>query len=99
MKIFEKLNIQNIKKLPSMLLSVFVGIIVVIAVIISANKMMEYLSIYQENQLLQSVYNNKMLEIDELKYYIESEIDNDYKEKMARLIGYSYPDEIIFYIE
>ena len=99
MKLLNKISFKNIKKLPKMLLIVFIGILVVISVIISANKMMEYLSIYEENELLRAVYNNKLLEIDELNYYLGAEIDDDYKERMARLIGYCYPDEIIFYIE
>ena len=99
MNFFEKINHNKIKKLPSILLSVFVLIIVVVSLIISANKMMQYLAIRQENDLLKSIYDNKAVEIDELKYYIETEIDDAYKERMARLIGYCYPDEIIFYIE
>ena len=99
MNFFKKINHNKIKKLPSILLSVFVLIIVVVSLIISANKMMQYLAIRQENDLLKSIYDNKAVEIDELKYYIETEIDDAYKERMARLIGYCYPDEIIFYIE
>lgn len=99
MNLFEKLNPKNIKNLPSFLLKLFVVFILVISLIISANKLMEYASIKKENELLQSIYNNKVIELDELKYYINTELDDEYKERMARLLGYCYPDEIIYYIE
>ena len=35
----------------------------------------------------------------ELKYYLDAEVNAEYKERMARLLGYCYPDESIFYIE
>ena len=73
--------------------------IMIIALIISANKLLEYLALRQENELLESIRVNKNIEIDELKYYINTEIDDEYKERMARLIGYCYPDETIYYIE
>ena len=96
-----KINLdkKKIKKLPAFLLSIFIIMIVIVSLIISANKLMEYLAIRQENQLLQSIKINKNIEIDELKYYINTEIDDEYKERMARLIGYCYPDETIYYIE
>ena len=61
--------------------------------------MMEYIYIKQENALLQKKYDNKLREIDELQYYLDSEVNDAYKERMARLLGYCYPDEIIYYIE
>ena len=99
MKFLEKLNRKNLKQLPSTLLVVFVVIIVIVSFIISANKMMEYLAIRQENELLKTIRDNKLLEVDELKYYIYTEVDDAYKERMARFIGYCYPDEIIYFIE
>ena len=96
MGIFKKINI---KKLPTILLFCFVVIIFVVSLIISANKMMEFVAIQEESMALQSVYENKLREIDELKYYIDAKIDDEYKERMARLLGYCYPDEIIYYIE
>lgn len=99
MNIFTKISLKKIKKLPSVLLGVFICIIVIVAIIISANKLMDYISIKQENELLKSIYDNKIREIDELKYYINTEVDDAYKERMARLFGYCYPDEIIYYVE
>lgn len=99
MGIFKRVRSVPINKLPSVLLGVFITVILVIALIITANKMMEYVHIKQENTLLQTKYDNKIKEIDELKYYINSEINDEYKEKMARLLGYCYPEEIIYYIE
>ena len=62
-------------------------------------KMMDYVAIMQENEALKTIYENKLLEIDELKYYINAPIDDEYKEKMARLLGYCFPDEIIYFVE
>ncbi len=95
----KNLNYKKIKNLPTILLRIFICLIVVVSLIISANKMMEYLSIREENKILESIIENKKVEIDELKYYINTEIDDEYKERMARLLGYCYPDEIIYYIE
>jgi hypothetical protein len=94
-----KLNSKKIKKLPSILLGVFVLLIVIVSLIISANKMMEYIAIKQQTEVLEDIYVNKLIEIDELKYYINTEIDDAYKERMARLMGYCFPDETIFYVE
>lgn len=99
MGILKNLNSKKIKKLPSLLLGAFIVVIVLVSLIISANKMMEYIAIKQEIAALQTVHDNKLREIDELKYYIDAEIDAKYKERMARLLGYCYPDEIIYYIE
>ena len=99
MKVNNKLNNKKIKKLPSILLGVFVLLIVIVSLIISANKMMEYIAIKQQTEVLEDIYVNKLIEIDELKYYINTEIDDAYKERMARLMGYCFPDETIFYVE
>ena len=99
MKVNNKLNSKKIKKLPSILLGVFVLLIVIVSLIISANKMMEYIAIKQQTEVLEDIYVNKLIEIDELKYYINTEIDDAYKERMARLMGYCFPDETIFYVE
>ena len=61
--------------------------------------MMEYVAIKQENEVLENTYKNKLIEIDELKYYLNTEVDDEYKERMARLMGYCFPDETIYYIE
>ncbi len=99
MNIFKKLNHKKIKKLPSLLLGIFIVMIVAVALIISANKLMEYIAIKQETESLKSIYENKIREIDELKYYINTELDDEYKERMARLLGYCFPDETIYYVE
>ena len=90
---------KRIKKLPLILLCIFTFIIVIISVIISANKLIEYIAIKQKNQVLDDIYVNKLIEIDELKYYINTEVDDEYKERMARMMGYSFPDETIYYVE
>ena len=99
MDISSKINAKKIKRLPSYLLFAFVAILVVVSLIIAANNLMDYIAIKQENQKLQIERDNKILEIDELKYYINTEIDDEYKERMARLLGYCFPDEIIYYVE
>ena len=99
MKNVKKLSKKSINKLPSFLLCVFSVIIVCVSAIISANKMMEYVAIKQENEVLERMYKNKLVEIDELKYYISTEVDDEYKERMARIMGYCFPDETIYYVE
>ena len=99
MDISSKIDSKKIRKLPSYLLWAFVVILVVISLIIAANNLMEYIAIKQENQKLEIVRDNKLLEIDELKYYINTEIDDEYRERMARLLGYCFPDEFIYYVE
>ena len=99
MRIFSKIKSKNVKRMPTYLLVVFVAILLVVALITAANNFMEYISIKEENEKLIEVRNNKLLEIDELKYYVQTQIDDEYKERMARLLVYCYPDEIIYYIE
>jgi type IV secretory pathway VirB3-like protein len=94
-----KINPKIINRLPVILVAVFIIIIIAVALIISANNLMEYIVIMQEVEKLEVARDNKLLEIDELKYYINTEIDDKYKERMARLMGYCYPDETIYYIE
>lgn len=93
------INSPKIKKLPSLLLKIFVLLIVFSALIVSANNIMEYLNIREQNEVLKSKYQNKSLKIDELKYYINTEIDDEYRERMARIMGYCFPDETIYYVE
>ena len=95
----KKSSKKTIKNLPLILLFVFVLLIVIISLIIAANKLMEYIAVKQENEILEESYNNKLIEVDELKYYLNTEVDDQYKERMARLIGYCFPDEIIYYVE
>ncbi len=89
----------SIKKLPSFLLKIFVLMIAAAAIIISANNIMEYINVKEQNDVLKSKYENKNLRIDELKYYINTDIDDEYRERMARVMGYCFPDETIYYIE
>ena len=74
--LFKKLSDKNIKKLPSLLLGIFAMIIIVVSIIISANKLMEYIAIKKQTEVLQNVYNNRLVEIDELKYYLKTEVDD-----------------------
>lgn len=99
MNVFKGLRSISIKKLPKILLGSFIVIILIVALIISANNIMKYIYIKQENELWQKKYDNKIKEVDELQYYLNSEVNDAYKERMARLLGYCYPDEIIYYIE
>lgn len=99
MDLFPKISPKKIKKLPSYLLGILVIILVIVSLIITANNLMEYVQIKQENEKLQVVRDNKLLEIDELKYYLNTQIDDEYKERMARLMGYCFPDEFIYYVE
>ena len=99
MNILSKINPKIINRLPVILLTIFIVIIVIVALIITANNLMEYIVVMQEVEKLEEIRDNKLLEIDELKYYINTEIDDEYKERMARLFGYCYPDEIIYYIK
>lgn len=99
MNIFKKIDLKKIKRLPSVLLGVFIVLIFAVALIISANNLMEYIAIKEKNDTLKASIENKEVEIDELYYYINSPIDERYKERMARLLGYCYPDEIIYYID
>jgi hypothetical protein len=99
LNISKKISNKNIKKLPSFLLALLVIIMIIVSFVIAANKLMEYIAIKQENEVLQKIYINKLVEIDELKYYLNTEVDDEYKERMARLMGYCFPDEIIYYVE
>ena len=99
LNLFKKISDKKIKKLPSLLLGIFALIIIAVSVIISANKLMEYIAIKKQTEVLQDIYINKQVEIDELKYYINTEVDDEYKERMARIMGYCFPDETIYYVE
>lgn len=99
MNIFKKIDHKKLKRLPSVLLGVFIVLIFAVALIISANNLMEYISIKEKNDILKDSILNKEVEIDEFNYYINSPIDEKYRERMARLLGYCYPDEIIYYID
>ena len=99
MNLFSKINPKTINRLPIILLTIFIVIIVIVALIIAANNLMEYIVVMQEVEKLEAVRENKLLEIDELQYYVNTEIDDEYKERMARLLGYCYPDETIYYIK
>ena len=95
----EQKNKVKLNKLPSILTVIFVLLVVIISVIISANRLIEYVAIKNENVVLINTQENLLRQIDELKYYLDAEVNAEYKERMARLLGYCYPDETIFYIE
>lgn len=92
-------NTKKLNKLPSILATVFVLLILMVSLVISANRLIEYVSIKLENDSLLNIQENLTRQIDEIKYYLEAEVDAEYKERMARLLGYCFPDETIFYIE
>lgn len=96
---FIKLNTLKTPKLANVLLKIFVALLVSISIIVSGNILMEYLSIQVNNQMLAKSIDNKTLLIDELKFYLNTTADDQYKERIARLLGYYYPDETIYYIE
>ena len=77
MNILSKINPKIINRLPVILLTIFIVIIVIVALIITANNLMEYIVVMQEVEKLEEIRDNKLLEIDELKYYINTEIDDE----------------------
>ena len=95
----EQKNKVKLNKLPSILTVIFVLLVVIISVIISANRLIEYVAIKNENEVLINTQENLLRQIDALKYYLDAEVNAEYKERMARFLGYCYPDETIFYIE
>jgi hypothetical protein len=98
-KVTKEKNKIQLHKLPSLLLKIFIIILATIALISFFNKLMEYQDITLENERLQEIHNNKTLEIDELEYLLNSEINREYKERMARFMGFCYPDETVYYFE
>ena len=90
---------RKLNRLPSILAVIFVLLVVIISLIISANRLIEYVAIKSENETFIHTQENLMRQIDELKYYLDAKVDDEYKERMARLLGYCFPDESIFYIE
>lgn len=88
-----------INKLPSFLVKLFVAFLLVIALISFLNKMIEYREIEAENQRLREIVENRSIEIDELEYLLNSDINKEYKERMARFLGFCYPDETVYYFE
>lgn len=96
----QKNKIQSIIKiLPSMLVKAFVVLMLIVSFIIAANKVVEYNKIKAETKLLSEQRNALAAEIEELNYYLDAEVDDKYKEAMAREMGYYYPDEIIYIVE
>ncbi len=88
-----------INKLPSFLVKLFVAFLLVIALISFLNKMIEYREIEAENKRLREIVENRSIEIDELEYLLNSDINKEYKERMARFLGFCYPDETVYYFE
>ena len=99
MNISKRLDEKKLKKLPSYLIKIFIALIVLVSLIITANKVMEYNKIKEESASLEKQRNALAQGVDELQYYIDSEITDEYKEIMARKQGYCYPDEIIYFVE
>ena len=99
MTVSKKINAEKLKNLPTLLIKIFIALIVVVALIISANKLMEYNKIKEQTASLEKQRNELSQSVEELQYYIDSEVNEEYKEKMARKMGYFYPDEIIYFVE
>ena len=89
----------DVDKLPFYLLHIFTILLIICSLIILGNKYIEYKSVIQKEQYLLNNYANKENQIEELNYFLEAEIDNEYKEKMAKIKGYCYPDETIQYVK
>lgn len=99
MDISKKIDAEKLKKLPTHLIKIFIALIVLVALIITANKVMEYNKIKEESAALERQRNALLQSVDEIQHYIDSEVDDEYKERMARKKGYCYPDEIIYFVE
>ena len=99
MTLSKKIDAEKLKDLPTLLIKIFIALIVVVALIISANKLMEYNKIKEQTASLEAQRNALSQNVEELQYYIDSEVNDEYKEKMARKMGYYYPDEIIYFVE
>ena len=99
MEISKKIDAEKLKKLPSYLIKIFIVLIVLVALIITANKVMEYNKIKEESATLEQQRNALAKDVEALQHYIDSEVDDEYKERMARKMGYCYPDEIIYFVE
>lgn len=99
MNISKKIDVEKLNKLPSYLIKIFISLIVLVALIITANKVMEYNKIKEDILSLEKQRNALIQSVEELQYYIDSEVDDEYKERMARKMGYCYPDEIIYFVE
>lgn len=96
----QKSKIQSIIKiLPSMLIRAFVVLMLIVSFIIAANKVIEYNKIKAETELLAAQRNALAAEVEEINYYLNAEVDDKYKEAMARETGFYYPDEIIYIVE
>ena len=99
MTLFKKIDPQKLNRLPTLLVKIFIALIVVVALIISANKLMEFKKIKDETREIEKTRNELLQTVGGLRYYLDFEINDAYKEKMAREMGYCYPDEIIYYVE
>ena len=95
----KKINLGKLKRLPSLLIKIFIVLMIVVSFIISANKLMEYNKTKEQTALLLDKRDSLSQSIDELQYYLDAEVDDEYKESMARKQGYYYPDEIIYFVE
>ncbi len=95
----ERLKKIKLNRLPVLLIKIFIVIIVITALLFSVSKMMEYSKTKGESEKLMNEITGVNESIEELRYYINAEPNEKYKEKMAKLIGYSYPEDVIYYIE
>lgn len=87
------------RKLPLILSRVLIVIILLATLILVSNNILEYRAIKNQISELENNYQNKLNRVEEIEFYLETDIDRNYKEIMARLLGYCYPDEVVYYID
>ena len=95
----KKLQLGKLKRLPSLLIKIFIVLMLVLSFVICANKIMEFGKIKEQNALLAAERDALLDERDNLQYYLGAELNDQYREAMARKEGYYYPDEIIYFVE
>ena len=93
------INASFIRKLPSILSRILIIIIMLVSIIVVSNNILEYRAVTNNVNNLKNDYQNKVNQVDEIEHYLKSDVDSEYKELMARLLGYCYPDEIVYYID
>lgn len=71
--------------------------IIIFLLVISVNKLMKYSALLERKEEIQKKIDALNEEIDELKYYISSPMDEQYVKKFAKeLLGLVPSDEIIY---
>lgn len=89
----------KLRRLPSILIKVFIALTVLVSFVICANNVMEYGRIKEETAKLSQERDALAEQRSALSHYLEADMDEKYMEHMAREAGYCYPDEIIYFVE